>query len=95
MSPHKTHYDVLGLHRNATLAEVKKRFREIVRKHHPDVAGDRAMTPAEFARITEAYKVLSNPTARRSYDATLPSVTQRAEPPKTHQLHREQRCGLT
>ncbi len=75
----KDYYEVLGLSRTASAEEIKKRFRELVRKYHPDVAGDKALSAKEFARITEAYKTLSDPVMRRSYDRTLIDVKQRVQ----------------
>lgn len=62
-------YLVLGLPREATLGDVKRAFRRLARKYHPDInPGDR-LAAAQFRRIAEAYETLSDPDRRRQYDA--------------------------
>src|SRR5262245_47526000 len=62
----RDYYLVLGVDRNASEAEIKRAFRELARKHHPDVnppdAGE------AFREINEAYAVLSDKDARARYD---------------------------
>ncbi len=63
----RPYYDVLGVHRQATPAQIRTAYRRLARTLHPDLnphAGDR------FKQVTEAYDVLSNPTARQVYDLT-------------------------
>jgi len=63
-------YIVLGLERGATLADVKRAYKRLARKHHPDInPGDR-MAEAKFRQIAEAYETLSDPDRRRRYDTT-------------------------
>src|SRR5436305_13138860 len=61
-------YQILGVKRDAKPEEIKKAYRRLARKYHPDVnPGDKA--PEErFKRITEAHEVLSDPTKRQVYD---------------------------
>ncbi|HET7503274.1 MAG TPA: J domain-containing protein [Kofleriaceae bacterium] len=62
----RDYYTVLGVSRDATEAELKRAFRELARKHHPDVNPE---TNGEaFREINEAYAVLSDPGARARYD---------------------------
>lgn len=63
------HYQVLGVRRRATEAEIKAAFRALAREHHPDVAGPGSA--ARFVEIKEAYEVLSDPGRRNTYDAAL------------------------
>src|SRR5262245_33808211 len=66
-------YELLGLARGATLVEIKRSYRRLARKYHPDInPGDR-MAEAHFKEITRAYETLSNPDLRHRYDlgATL------------------------
>lgn len=66
------YYTVLGVQRDASLKAIKQAYRDLVRRHHPDAAGDSAEARQQFDRLQEAYEVLSDPTKRSSYDATLP-----------------------
>jgi molecular chaperone DnaJ len=63
-------YVVLGIERAATLGDVKRAYRRLARKLHPDInPGDR-MAAARFRQIAEAYETLSDPDRRIRYDAT-------------------------
>ena len=63
-------YVVLGLQRGATLDDIKRAYKRLARKFHPDInPGDR-MAAAQFRQIAEAYETLSDPDRRRRYDAT-------------------------
>jgi DnaJ-class molecular chaperone len=62
----RDYYTVLGLSRDASDSEIKRAFRELARKHHPDVNPE---TNGEaFREINEAYAVLSDPEGRARYD---------------------------
>lgn len=61
----KDYYDILGVDRNATDNEIKKRYRTLCKENHPDVGGDENV----FKDISEAYETLSNAEKRRNYDA--------------------------
>lgn len=63
------HYSVLGIERNADAAAIKKAYRALAKKYHPDVnPGDKG-AEEKFKRINEAYQVLSDPKKRAEYDA--------------------------
>jgi molecular chaperone DnaJ len=63
-------YLVLGVERGATLADVKRAYKRLARKCHPDVnPGDRRAV-AQFRQIAQAYETLSDAERRRRYDAT-------------------------
>jgi len=63
----RDYYVVLGVARDASDVEIKRAFRELARKHHPDVSPDNNNGEA-FREINEAYAVLSDPDARARYD---------------------------
>lgn len=63
------YYDVLGVGRGASEAEVKKAFRRLARELHPDVNNHDPGAEEKFKAAAEAYEVLSDPERRRVYDA--------------------------
>lgn len=58
------YYELLGVNKNASQEEIKKKYRELVKKHHPDVGGDTEL----FKKINEAYEILKDPVKRQQYD---------------------------
>jgi curved DNA-binding protein len=62
------YYATLGVSRDATTDDIKKAFRKLARKHHPDVATDKKSAEAKFKEINEANEVLSDPEKRKRYD---------------------------
>lgn len=62
------YYKVLGLEKSATEAEIKKAFRKLARKHHPDLNPDDKTAEQKFKEINEANEVLSHPENRKKYD---------------------------
>lgn len=61
----KNYYETLGVEKKATQDDIKKAFRKLAQKHHPDKGGDEAT----FKEITEAYAVLGDEKRRREYDS--------------------------
>ncbi len=63
------YYQILGVSRNVTPEELKKAYRKLALKYHPDkVKGDKSQAEEKFKQISEAYAVLSNPEKRKEYD---------------------------
>jgi len=64
----RDYYDVLGVQRGASEAEVKKAFRKLARELHPDVNAHDPEAEEKFKQAAEAYEVLSDPERRQVYD---------------------------
>lgn len=58
------YYQILGVDKTASAAEIKSSYRQLAKKHHPDTGGD----PERFKKISEAYSVLSDEQKRAEYD---------------------------
>src|SRR5512136_1974549 len=62
-------YIVLGVERGASVSDIKRAYKRLARRFHPDInPGDR-MAAAQFREIAEAYETLIDPDRRRRYDA--------------------------
>ncbi|MBI4037281.1 DnaJ domain-containing protein [Candidatus Daviesbacteria bacterium] len=67
MATKRDYYDILGINKSATEAEIKSAYRKLARQHHPDV--DKSTGAAErFKEVSEAYQVLSDVQKRKTYD---------------------------
>src|SRR5881296_2155345 len=65
---YKDYYEVLGVARSASDADIKKAFRKLAREYHPDVAKNKKQAEEKFKEINEAYEVLGDPAKRKKYD---------------------------
>jgi DnaJ-class molecular chaperone len=70
---YKDYYKILGVARGATADDIKKAFRKMARKYHPDVNPGDKRAEEKFKEINEAYEVLSDPEKRRKYDTLGPN----------------------
>ena len=68
MSAKRDYYDVLGVSRGADDAAIKKAYRKLAKKYHPDSNSGNAQAEEKFKEVTEAYNVLSNDKKRKLYD---------------------------
>src|SRR5258706_4098504 len=65
----RDYYEVLGVNRDASDEEIKKSYRKLAMKHHPDRNPDSRDGEEKFKEAKEAYEVLSDGERRRAYDA--------------------------
>lgn len=68
MADKKDYYEVLGLQKGATDAEIKKAYRKLAKQYHPDLNPDDPTAAEKFKEINEANQVLSDPDKRAKYD---------------------------
>lgn len=65
---YKDYYKILGVDKNATDAQIKKEYRKLAKKYHPDVNQNDEVAANKFKEINEAYEVLSDKNKRKQYD---------------------------
>ena len=65
----RNYYDILGVSKDASQDEIKKSFRNLALKYHPDKNGNSEESKQRFMKIIEAYEVLSDEQARKNYDS--------------------------
>ncbi len=68
MADKRDYYEILGVGKNATDAELKKAYRTLAKQHHPDVNQNNKESEAKFKELSEAYGILSDADKRRQYD---------------------------
>jgi molecular chaperone DnaJ len=73
----RDYYDVLGVTADAGAEEIKRAYRQLARRYHPDISGDERT--AAFLEVARAYEVLRQPDRRRSYDAALRDSSARVD----------------
>src|SRR3954467_10244074 len=62
------YYEILGVNKNATEEEIKKAYRKLARKYHPDLNPNDKEANKRFQQVNEANEVLSDPEKRKKYD---------------------------
>lgn len=77
-----THYEILGIDKNASLDEIKKAYKELIRKYHPDVYhGDKTYAEKKATELNIAYEILSDPEKKAEYDKEINPSTYSYTPP--------------
>jgi hypothetical protein len=71
MGTEKTHYQVLGVSAEASIDEIRRAYRELMRAIHPDINQNSASGSQRMTEINLAWKTLSSPQSRRAYDASV------------------------
>jgi curved DNA-binding protein CbpA/Tfp pilus assembly protein PilF len=84
----QNHYQVLGVSANAPAAEIKRAYRLLVVRYHPDKHGGDIRFEDQFKAVASAYHVLSDPGRRAAYDFQLTQAARRAEDVRRQQQHR-------
>ena len=79
MSGTKDYYAVLGLRQDATSEDIKKAFKKLALKVHPDKNKNKAKAEEQFKKIGEAYKILSNPQTKLMFDRELAAADMKAK----------------
>lgn len=72
-----THYEILGVNKNATQDEIKSAYKALIKRYHPDLyQGDKTFAEKKTKEINCAYDILSDPISRKEYDEEIsPSTT--------------------
>ena len=76
---HKTHYEMLGVSKDASVEEIRKAYRALAKKYHPDKTGGDKEAEDKLKAINEAYDVLKNKEKRKRYDTELSAANHTAQ----------------
>jgi len=87
------YYKILGIDKTATDADVKKAYRKLARKYHPDLNPDNKEAEQKFKEVNEANEVLSHPENRKKYDQYGENWQHSEEFEKAQQQRQYQRSG--
>ena len=68
MAGKRDYYEILGVNKNADDSDIKKAYRRLAKKYHPDTNAGNAQAEEKFKEVTEAYEILSDPEKRKLYD---------------------------
>ncbi|MEJ9214981.1 DnaJ domain-containing protein [Aneurinibacillus thermoaerophilus] len=90
----KNYYEILGIERNASREEIKKAYRKLAKRYHPDVNSGSSESEKLFKEINEAYRILYDESLRKTYDAKMNGVKEeksngKQDSDKKAEVHRE------
>ena len=88
LPPSGNHYEVLGLTRDASAQEIRKRWAALIQRYHPDRLGGSSWLDGQARRLIEAYQTLKDPRRRQEYDAELVAGPGRPLPPPVKRVVR-------
>ena len=84
----QNHYHVLGLAATASAADIKRAYRQLAVRYHPDKHGGDARYEDQFKSVALAYRILGDPGRRATYDFQVAQAARRAEELRRQQQHR-------
>ena len=84
----QNHYQVLGVAPTAPAADIKRAYRQLVVRYHPDKHGGDVRYEDQFKAVAAAYHILGDPGRRATYDFQLAQAARRAEEARRQQQHR-------
>ena len=70
----KNYYEILGIRKDASTEEIKKAYRKLARKYHPDVNPGNKEAEEKFKQINEAYNNLIDESKRKTYDEKYDNI---------------------
>jgi len=80
-------YNILGVERDVSPEEIKRAYRVLARRYHPDRNPDNAAAEVRFKDVNEAYRTLSDPDKRARYDRLGPLYTEDGRPPRPEEIN--------
>ena len=95
MAEKRDYYDILGIKRDASAETIKKAFRKLAKKYHPDSNAGNPQAEQMFKDVNEAYSILSDPEKKKLYDRfgtphltrTVPHTAELAVPALLEMVH--------
>lgn len=83
------YYDILGIDKNATKKQIKKAYRKLSMKYHPDKKPNDPIATEKFKEINQAHQILIDETKRKDYDLQMPDEKPQEKPQETTTYYTE------